>query len=186
MREILAKTHIRLWLAIVGSSTLVLLAGYVIAQQSTRLSANDIPLSLAQQTKSDLENGSIPQDVVSARKISIDSNNNSFVIITDSSRHVLASSAVLDGKTPLPPEGVFEYTSEHQTDKVTWQPKAAVRSAIYATTYGKSPDNGFVIAGQSLKPYEDRIGVYANLVVVAWLAVIAWTSALILIPKNRG
>jgi hypothetical protein len=108
------------------------------------------------------------------------------MVVTDNSKHVLASSAVLDGRTPLPPNGVFSFTSANGSDHFTWQPQAGVRLATRVIIYGKSPDDGFIITGQSLSPYENRISTYTWLALAAWLAVLAWSFLLLLLPKVKA
>ena len=105
MRKLLANMQVRLWLAIVGVATLVLGASYAMVQQSTRLSADDLPLTSSQAAKQELLAGSNASDVVPALKTDLSKDTSVFVIITDSSKHVIASSAVLSGHTPLPPNG---------------------------------------------------------------------------------
>lgn len=185
MREFIVRTQVRVWLAVFGASTLVLGGSFVMIQQTNRMSANDLPLTISQQVTSSLEAGSSPTDLVSLQKINLKTDNGTFVIVTDSSRHVLASSATLDGQTPLPPEGVFKYTSEHGTDQITWEPKTNVRIALKVNTYGKSPNDGFVLTGQPLRQVEKRISFIFNICLVTWLAVLAWSSYLLLIPEYR-
>jgi hypothetical protein len=180
MMRMLRHTLVRQWVAIVGVATLVLGASYAMVQQSTRLSADDLPLITAQVAKQELQNGSNPKDVVPTLKTDLRDDNSVFMIITDSSQHVIASSANLDGISPLPPIGVF--TSKHGTDHFTWQPAPDVRVATRVTKYGVSPNDGYIITGQSLKPYEERIGIYTWLVLAAWLASIAWSYLLIVLP----
>jgi hypothetical protein len=151
-------------------------------QQSTRLSADDLPLSSAQVAKQELQNGSSPKDVVPALKTNLRTDTSIFMVITDGSQHVLASSAVLDGQTPLPPQGVFSFTTYHGTDHFTWEPKSGVRLATRMVSYGTGSNEGFIITGQSLKPYEDRISTYTWIALAAWLASIAWSYLLILLP----
>lgn len=177
--------QVRLWLAVVGVATLVLGANYAMVQQSTRLSADDLPLTTAQVAKQELQGGSSASDVVPTLKTNLQNDTSVFMIITDNSKHVIASSAVLDGKTPLPPNGVFSFTSTHGTDHFTWQPRDGVRLATRVETYGKSPDDGFIITGQSLKPYENRISTYTALAFAAWLAVLAWSYLLLLLPRAK-
>jgi len=186
MREFIARSRVKIWLAIVGASTLTLGASYVMIQQSNRMSADDLPLMLSQQVKSSLEAGASATDIVASQKINLKTDASAFVIITDSSKHVLASSVILDGQTPLPPVGVFKFTAEHGTDHITWQPKDGVRVALRVSTYGKSPHNGFVLTGQSLKQTESRISFITNICLVAWLAVIAWTSYFLLLPEYKN
>lgn len=182
MRRILTSTLFRAWLAIVGTATLVLGASYAMVQQSTRLSADDLPLTTVQVAKQELHSGSDAKDVVPTLKTNLRSDTSVFMIITDSSQHVLASSAVLDGQTPLPPKGVFSFTNVHGTDHFTWVPVSGVRLATRVSSYGNSPNDGYVITGQSLKPFEDRIATYTWIALAAWLAILAWSYLLILLP----
>jgi hypothetical protein len=184
MRRLLQSKNFRIWLAIVGSATLIIGAAYSMVQQSTRLAADDLPLATATAVKDQLENGANPADVVTPRPINLRSNTNVFVIVVDSSRHVLASSATVDGQTPLPPQGVFDYTDQHGTDHFTWQPVAHVRLATRVMAYGQAPNNGFVIAGQSLAQTENRIDIYTELALAAWLAMLAWTYLVLLMPSR--
>jgi hypothetical protein len=185
MNKLLASMQVRLWLALVGVATLILGANYAMVQQSTRLSADDLPLTTAQVAKQELQGGSSASDVVPTLKTNLQTDTSVFMIITDNSKHVIASSAVLGGKTPLPPNGVFSFTTTHGTDHFTWQPQAGVRLATRVETYGKSPDDGFIITGQSLKPYENRIDTYTALAVAAWIAVLAWSYLLLLLPRAK-
>lgn len=184
MYEVLGRQSVRLWLAIVGSATLIIGAAYTMVQQSTRESANDVPLAIAQTVKSELESGAAPSDLVSTRKIDLKNNINPFVIITDDSGHVVASSALLNGQTPLPPKGVFSYTAVHNQDEFSWQPAAKVRLATEVLTYGKAPNSGFIVTGQSLKQSEDRVEIYTKLAVAAWLATVAWVTLMLLILER--
>jgi hypothetical protein len=178
----LGNPLVRAWLAIVGVSTLVIGAAYAMAQQSTRLSADDLPLTTAQVAKQELQGSSNAKDVVPTLKTDLRSNTSVFMIITDNTQHVLASSAVLDSQTPLPPKGVFDYTSVHGSDHFTWQPASGVRVATRVTKYGEGAGGGYIITGQSLKPFEDRINTYTWIALAAWLASIAWSYLFILLP----
>jgi hypothetical protein len=185
MKGTFDSLQLRIWLAIVGTATLVLGASYTMVQQSTRLSANDLPLATAQTIKHELESGANASDVIPTLKTDLRKDNSTFVIVTDESQHVLASSADLDGQTPLPPKGVFSFTTVHDSDHFTWQPATGVRLATQVLNYSKDANSGFIITGQSLKQYEDRIGVYTKLALAAWLATIAWTFLTLLLPSYR-
>ncbi|MDB5161036.1 MAG: putative rane protein [Candidatus Saccharibacteria bacterium] len=184
MYELLKSRDFRIWLAIMGSATLIIGASYAMVQQSTRLAANDLPLSTAQLVKKQLEGGANPSDVVPTQTVNLRDDSGVFIIVADSSRHVLAGSAALDGQTPLPPKGTFDYTAKHGLDSFTWQPTSKVRLATQVVNYGQSPNTGFVITGQSLAPAEDRVDVYTELAVAAWLAILAWTYLTLLMPES--
>ncbi len=182
MRELLKEGRVRLWLALVGSASILILTTYTLVQQSTRLASNDLPIATAQTVKKELEKGASPADVVPAVKTDIRNDSTIFVTITDGAEHILANSASLDGGTSLPPAGTFAYTKAHGSDHFTWQPKNNVRLATYLLPYGSSPNDGFIIAGQSLKQAEDKISTYGWLALAGWLAVVAWVSLLLLLP----
>lgn len=182
MRKLLRESRVRIWLALAGTSFILILTAYTLVQQSTRLAVNDLPVATAQVVKHQLESGSLPSDVVPTIKSDLRNDSTTFVIVTDNSEHVLAGSATLDGNTSLPPAGTFTFTKDHGSDHFTWQPKSGVRLATYMTKYGNSPNDGFVITGQSLKQAEDRIGTYGWLALAGWLAILAWISLLLLLP----
>ncbi len=185
IRRLLANMQVRMWLALVGVATLVIGSSFAMVQQSTRLSADDLPLTTSQVAKQELQSDSNASDVTPTLKTDLKYDTSVFMIITDNSKHVIASSAVLNGQTPLPPNGVFSFTSLHGTDHFTWQPQTGVRMATRVTKYGQAPDDGFIITGQSLKPYEDRISTYTWLALAAWLAVLAWSYLLLLLPRIK-
>lgn len=182
MSRLLGNPLVRAWLAIAGVATLTIGAAYTMAQQSTRLSADDLPLTTAQVAKQELQGGSDTKDIVPTLKTNLRNDTSVFMIITDSTQHILASSAVLDGKTPLPPKGAFDFTASHGSDHFTWEPAGGVRIATKITAYGQSPNDGYIITGQSLKPFEDRIDTFGWIALAAWLASIAWSYLLILLP----
>jgi hypothetical protein len=186
MKKLLTKPEFRIWLAVVGASTLVLGAAYTIAQQSARLSADDLPLVAAQNAQKLLESGSEPGDVVPSLKTDLSNDASVFTIVTDNALHVLASSASLSGQTPLPPSGVFDYTKVHATDRITWQPQSGVRLATRVVTYSNGGASGFIVTGQSLKSAEDRIDTYGALAFSAWVALVAWTTFILLLPLPGG
>lgn len=180
----LARPRVQLWLAITGAATLVLIGSYAMVQQSTRLGANDIPTVQAQAIEQSLKQGAPPEEILADKTIDLGNGALApFAIITDDSYHVLAASAVLSGKTPLPPAGVFSYTKSHLNDNITWQPQAGVRLATHVTTYNAPSGSGFIITGQSLTPFEDRVSTFTAIAVLSWIGVMAWTSFVLLLPS---
>ena len=170
----------RQWLLIVGTSTIVIGAAYGMVQQSTRLSANDVPEATAQSVVRQARTGGNIASLVPRDKIDLRKDVSSFVIIVNSSNEVQASSATLDGTTPTPPSGALGYTATNQSDWFTWEPVSGVRLAAYMLPLGRNDKQGhnyaYIVAGQSLKPFEDRTQKYFNIALAAWLFVIIWTS----------
>ena len=125
VKQLTDNPKVRSWLAKMGAATLILGTTYVLVQQSTRLAANDMPISTAQTLSQELADGQAPKDLVPDLKINLADNGSLFIIITDGTQHILASSAELGGQTPLQPIGVFGYTDAHGSDHFTWQPQAS-------------------------------------------------------------
>lgn len=157
-------------------------------QQSTRLGANDIPTVQAQAIEQSLKQGIAPEETVADKSVDLDSGALApFAIITDDSYHVVAASTVLNGKTPLPPVGVFKYTKSHKSDNITWQPQDGVRLATHVATFSAPASSGFIITGQSLAPFEDRVSTFDAIAALSWIGMMAWTSFVLLLPSmTRG
>ncbi|HET7467191.1 MAG TPA: hypothetical protein VFL29_11015 [Candidatus Dormibacteraeota bacterium] len=132
-----------LGLAVAAAFAVAGVAG--VAQQVIRQPANHPQAEMAQSAASRLNAGETPQAVIPARSVDIGQSTAPFVIVLDSSRSVLASSATLDGQVALPPPGVFDYVTSHGEDRVTWQPTANVRSWIVVDAF----HGGYVVAGRS-------------------------------------
>lgn len=164
------ENRVRIWLAIVGTASILLVAAYAMVQQSTRLSANDLPLATAQTIKHELEGGESPADVVPQVKTDSLTDDTVFAIITDANHQVLASS-LNDPQSVRPPQGVFDYAAVHGEDNVTWQTGAGARLATIVIPY----KSGFIVTGQSLNQAEKRVTTYTLLMLVAWLVILGWT-----------
>ena len=182
IKELLASSRWRIWLAIVGTGTLVLLTAYAMVQQATRLSADDLPLQTAELARYQLDQSASPESFVPATKTDLRQDSTVFMTITDKNEKVLASNAELDGQPTLPPQGTFDYTAQHGTDHFTWQPENGVRLATRIITY----KNGYIVTGQSLGPFENRIGTYGLLAAAGWLAIALWSYVLIVLPNKKS
>ncbi len=145
--------------------------GYAEAQQVLRQSANDPQIQMAEDLANRLTSGRQP--AMSSDTIDIAKSLAVFTIIYDQNGKALVSTAQLDGKTPELPKGVFDYTTKHGQDRVTWQPKNNVRIALVVAPY-KSNNSGFVAVGRSLREIEKREQH------AFWLAVAAWLASLLL------
>jgi hypothetical protein len=177
MKKLWKNEEFQIWLAIVGTALFVIGAAYAMAQQSTRLAANDIPLWLNQTAKNSLNKGARPADAISGEVSNLESDSIPFVIITDKTGKVLASDALLNGKTPQIPKGVLAYTQKNGIDRITWEPADNVRLATVVSSY----DKGFIIAGQSLKEPESRINTYTLIAIIAWIGVICFSTLILVI-----
>jgi hypothetical protein len=129
---------------------------YIAIQQNYRLNANDPQIQMAQEVAVGLENSGNPHVLVPSKAVDIANSLSPFVMIVDDAQNIIASNALLDGNSPSIPSGVFNYTKSlglHGQDRITWQPKRGVRSAIVVVR----TQNGYVVVGRSLKEVESRI-----------------------------
>ncbi|HTX91080.1 MAG TPA: hypothetical protein VMC09_07680 [Anaerolineales bacterium] len=180
MRTILriVKNWLPLAIATAGLCALV----YLTVQQILRQDANDPQIQMAEDAARNLNAGANVESVVPAAKVEIADSLAPFLIVFDDSGNVVASSATLHGSTPAYPAGVLDYTRQKGEDRVTWQPEAGVRMATVVVR----SDNGFVLAGRSLREVETRETAIEQLSFLALLAIWAATLAVIAVAESLG
>jgi hypothetical protein len=145
-----------LWLPIAVALASGAFIVYGAVQQDLRLSANDPQIQLSEDIATSLAGGKDPRALVAEDTVDMAASLSPFVIVLDESGKPLASSAQLDGQTPLPPTGVLDYARANKQDRFTWQPRPGVRSAAVVTYYRSDTGSGFVLAGRSLREVERR------------------------------
>ncbi len=145
------KQWIPLAIIITGFCGLV----YLAVQQDIRQGANDPQIQMSEDSARALENGAKVEEVVPKTEVDISKSLAPFLIIFNDRQEVVNSQAVLGGKIPKPPTGVFEFVRTHEKEWLTWEPKPGVRIAAVITKYnGANP--GFVLAGRSIREVEKR------------------------------
>jgi hypothetical protein len=149
------KTILKYWLLVAIIITGLCGISYAAIQQVIRQAANDPQIQMAEDAASKLANGQPAQLVVSAEKVDIANSLAPYLIVFDAQGKPIAASAQLDGLTPTIPAGIFDYVKLHGEDRLTWQPRPGVRSAIVVTQF-KGATSGFVLAGRSLREVEKR------------------------------
>jgi hypothetical protein len=153
----------KLWVPIATVGAVLVLLVYVIAQQQYRQGANDPQIQIAEDTAVLLNNGATPQSVVPAQSVDIAKSLATFIIVTDDAGKVLASSATLNGTSPVPPQGVLTFAKDHGADtkwngenRVTWAPQTSTRLATVVKRYSGST-SGYVIVGRNMREVEHRV-----------------------------
>src|SRR3974390_1200710 len=101
---------------------------YVNVQQSYRTNADDPQIQLANEINASLRTGR-PFEKLWPDSIDIQGSLGIFAVLYDEHALPLKSSALLDGKIPQLPPGVFEFTKNQAEDRITWQPRSGVRIA---------------------------------------------------------
>jgi hypothetical protein len=166
------------WLPLAVTITLLCGLSYIVGQQVYRQSANDPQIRMAEDASLALSSGTSPQDIVTKDTVNMATGLSPYLIIFDESGRPLASSVILDGKTPYPPAGVFDYTKIHQQDRITWQPRPSVRHAA-VISYFNGRQRGFVLAGRSMREVEIRETNLMLGVTLGWLVTLSVSLAII-------
>jgi hypothetical protein len=153
---------------------------YLAVQQSLRISANDPQIQMAEDAAVALNGGANVQSILPpTAKVELSISLAPFIIVFDNSGNVLGSSAQLHGMTPSYPLGVLDYTRQNGEDRVTWQPENGVRMATVVVRYNQ----GFVMAGRSLREIEIRIGNLEKICGLAMLLI--WAVTLFVITLGE-
>ena len=143
---------------------------YGTVRQDYRQSANDPQIQMAEDFAATLSGG---QSVESLGKppslVDVSKSLSTFLIIFDDGGKPLVSSVQLDGETPIPPAGVFDYARKNGRNRITWQPKRGVRIAAVVTRY-TGANSGFILAGRSLREGEKRMNNLLLITGFAWAA----------------
>jgi hypothetical protein len=127
----------------------------VAVQQNYRQSGNDPQIQMAQDQAKSFEGGQKIETVNSLAKIDLSLSLAPFLIVYNSQGNPVASSAILNGRIPVPPAGVFEAANNQGEDRITWQPSGNVRiAAVVVPFHGQN--SGYVLAGRSLREVEKR------------------------------
>jgi hypothetical protein len=163
-------------------TTFIAGTGYLISQQVLRMSANDPQIQLAEDGAQHLSAGEDAGRIVPERQVDMSTSLAPFVIVYDDAGRPIASSARLDGSTPRPPRGIFDFVRANREERVTWQPRPGVRVAAVVI---RSP-NGFVVAGRNMREVEDRETLVLKLAATGWLFASIALTALWLLAQFLG
>ncbi len=154
---------------------------YVSIQHVLRMDANDPQIQISEDTAVMLSRGYTPDAVMPQTKVDIAMSLAPFMIVYDKDKMVLASSGILDGRTPSLPSGVLTYVSLHGEDRFTWQPRMGVRIAAVVTQY----KNGFVLIGRNLREVEKREDDLMKQVLIGWVGMVILASSPFLIKNSK-
>lgn len=171
------------WLPIGVAVTLVLGVAYAAVQQVYRQGANDPQVMMARDIAARVAAGTPADQLVSNETVDPSASLAPFVIVFDTDRKVVVSSAVLGGSSPVPPAGVLGAAASSGENRVTWQPRrdARIASVIVAV---KGGPGGYVLAGRSLREAEERVDRLGVMVGLGWLATLGLTLAAVLLVEG--
>ncbi len=165
------------WLPLAVIATILSALIYVAVQQDYRINANDPQIQLAEDISAQLAAGQKPEEAIPQYKTNLAKTLATFIVIYDDNNKPLVSTGLLNGESPVPPSGVFDFTRKTGQDRLTWEPVKGLR---YATVvqYFKDKQSGFILTARSLSEVEQRINQLTKLVLAGWLAalVASWIA----------
>ncbi len=142
------------WLPVAFIVILLGIFTYLVGQQILRQSANDPQIELSETVANSLSKAEKPN--VPSNKVEISKSLGLYVMIYNSQKKLLYSTALLYGKNIKFPLGVLSSAQKTGQSRVTWQPAPGVRQAT-VTTYFHGRQSGYVVVGKSLRETEKRI-----------------------------
>ena len=154
---------------------------YVSAQQVLRQSANDPQVQLAEDLATLAGKGVSADQLVPTNKVDMAASLAPFAIIYDEQGKVLTASVQLDGGVPQVPAGVLDSAKAKGENRLTWQPRPGVRSAIVVSHFSGTPQSGYVLVGRSLREVEVRVQQLELLVLIGWLVTLAGAYILLMV-----
>ncbi len=167
-------------LILAALATGLALALYAIPQQVLRQGANDPQIAMATDLVPVLERGDLAAllqqgalPAMAGRLGAVDMAHSlsPFVIVYDDRGQTLASQALLDGKAPVLPSGIFGYVRTHGEERVSWQPRHDVRiAAVVQRVGGAHP--GFVLAGRNMREVEAREEQVEQMAGLTWIGML--------------
>jgi len=181
-------------LVLAGISTVLALALYSIPQQVLRQGLNDPQIAMATDLAAILDRYGVTDGLhqgallQSGGVVDMAHSLSPFLIVYNDQGQPLGSNAQLDGHTPAPPKGVFEFTRAHGEERVSWEPILGNRAVRIAAVIERvnGPQPGFVLAGRNMREVEVRIGQVQEMAGLAWLGMLglialgtmafAWTT----------
>jgi hypothetical protein len=179
------STIVKIWvpLAIVTTGLCGLI--YLSVQQDLRIGGNDPQIQIAEDVAKQISIGQNPLAFIPPIKVEISESLANYIIIFDDKQKIIGSSAVLDGKAPIIPTGVFAQTKSLGETRFTWQPRTGVRSAV-VVDYFKGATNGYVLVGRSLREIENRENNLELIVFLAWVVTLgASLAATVILSKLK-
>jgi len=162
----LLKMAFILWLINMFLVTFTCCLIYIVAQQSLRLMANDIPTQTATDALIKLQDGQDLNNIISSNKIDISKSISPFIMVYDNNKNLVEESGMMGNSKPTYPTSVLSSVDKKGESRVTWQPQAGMRFASIAVKY----KDGYIVAARSLKETEKVIDTIGKLVLIAWLA----------------
>jgi hypothetical protein len=156
----------RHWFALAAVWTLAAAAIVLVQHPVLRQQADEPQVQLAEDAARRLAGGSDALAVVApGEPVEMEASLAPWLAVYDANGAPLASSGRYRGGAPMLPSGVFDFARSHDDHRLSWQPRPGVRQALVLVPVRNA---GFVVAGRSLRPVEERKRQVLQLMAVVW------------------
>jgi hypothetical protein len=152
-------------------------------QQVLRQGANDPQIQMAEDAAALVKVSNQPH--FSIQTIDIAVSLDPYLIIFDKSGTPVMSDALLDGKIPALPTGVFATAKSRGEYRVTWQPRPDIRQALVIVPVNNDAGQ-FVAVGRSLREVEKREDLSMQRTFIAWVIMLAVSFIGIFLFMKKG
>ena len=151
---------------------------YMTVQQNYRESLNDPQVQIAEDAARALVSGVIPAELVPRdQSIDIAQSLATWIAVYDEKGVGVESNGVLDGAPPRVPQGVLDAAAANAgkdtnipgQNRVSWQPRAGVRSAVVVQHFTGPKMNGFVAVGRNMREVEDHEAQLTSTIFYSWI-----------------
>jgi hypothetical protein len=180
------------WLPL--AATIICIHGtlYYVAQQYTRLSANEVPAQYATDAVRRLAAGATPaQSIAGIPPVDIEYSLSPVLIIYDSSGAPICGTTTLNGHYPAAPKGALEYSRTYRQNRITWMPQYGLRLAAVIMPCEVSSQQGvkckyYVLAARSLDKAQQQIAFAGWQIRMAAIVTLAATFVITLVVKRSA
>lgn len=129
----------------------------IIIRQDIRKISYNPQAKISQDLSINLAEGFTPQEAIAGVPIiNPTATDKLFVIIYDNNEKVAGTTADFNGKVPVLPKSVFEYTKNIAEKRMIWEPYPGVRIAAVINRYG-GENPGYILAGVNSDKTDKKI-----------------------------
>jgi len=179
MATTLLQGKLKSWLIIVFLSTILLSSSYFINFRSIQQLTYAWPSATARQMQVELNRGTSPNGTLDRSfgysyteeirtKLSESPENYRFAIIKEETSPYITGTAVLDGEIPVPTGDFLALTKTRGSNQMIWHPVSGESLAIKSLTYNYGDVFGYIIVGQSARPYQDKQSYNMQIMLILW------------------
>lgn len=180
MTSAIKQNKYKLWFLVVFLGSTLLFCSYFINYRSIKQLEFSWQTITTQQIHRELRKGKSPNGTLETvfggsntedmrTKLSTSPANFRYAVIKEVSKEYATGTVRLDGEFPIPQGDFLDITKAQGINHTYWEPIAGERLAISSRTYDYGDVSGYIIVGQSSKPFQDMQSSALRLTLVLWV-----------------